>query len=88
MSISSIKTFFKCYKTKLSGCTELDPTWEHAVTDTQFPVEAAEVITVRCKPRYINLGARTFTCIDGTSYEVGKDTADPPKCLKTSKSYM
>ena len=76
---------FKLYITR-SGCTGLDPTWEHAVTDTQFPVAAAEVITVRCKPRYINLGATTITCIDGTSYEVvSKDTADPPKCLKTSK---
>ena len=69
-----------------SGCTGLDPTWEHAVTDTQFPVEAGKVITVRCKPRYINLGARTITCIDGTNYEVVRtETADPPKCLKTSK---
>ncbi|XP_063690486.1 uncharacterized protein LOC134823063 [Bolinopsis microptera] len=68
----------------VKGCTGLDPTWEHAVTVTQFPVEAGEVIRVSCKLRYINLGAQTMTCIDGTSYEVvGTETADPPKCMKT-----
>ncbi|XP_063684499.1 netrin receptor UNC5D-like [Bolinopsis microptera] len=73
-----------CNTHSCPSCTGLDSTWEHAVTVTQFPVEAAEVIRVSCKPRYNNLGTRSMTCINGTSYEVvGRETADPPKCMKT-----
>ena len=61
----------------------MDPDWQNVTTDIEFPVNQGEVIVVKCKRNHINLGARSFTCVMGTSFN---EKDDKPLCKKIGRS--
>ena len=60
----------------------MDPQWQNVITDTEFPVKQGEVVVVKCKRKHINLGVRSLTCVNGTSFV---ETKTKPSCMRIGK---